>query len=1042
MRNNKMKGFTLVELLVVIAILAILATVSVVGYTSFIESATVSNDENIAAQLNNFLVAMKADHTGKYYGEEIDENNIREVTDYILQDSGLEELVPQAEKYGYHFYYDLEEDKYVVMKDADVNMSAMNIILNAFADEGPTYEVKLENSFTQGNRYFFVGTPSETSPLSLIVDAFYKFDSANYTDLDEMVTDLANVGLTNYVKDLVVVTDECNYRLGSDPKYVLFIDGVQSIGTTTKQWNGAWETKTVDGLATITGTLTIPNSVKYMAGNSLNVGSAATIVFNKAAAELGNMAFQHFTDATIKTNDGTYHSGTCTCGNADHTDRDVIVSDADATVDVLLNFYNPASSFDMEVSEDVANKVLNNSAFAYVVYDKKTFDLNALNFVAGTYPELPSSTMNSDIVWSVENGSHAYVKSITDAGVVTLADTAPTTACDITFVGTTPEGVTLPFVVKVVAANGLAFSFDGVDMTTRDTISLFYGTAEGSDDTFSLTNVTVKYNYDESEIEGLDLADDVTFADYGTLFDADGYKLSVKSDTASGKLAIKVNVGEYYSKTITVDLMNVNALNFHEKNTNTPYVDGDRVLYVGDDNAVLLGDLFNKNADYPTGTQVWVMNAMPEADYSTMTGVTQSTLLTNAKIDLASNWDETAIQFTDNGDVAVVVVVAPDAEGTYYRISQPVLVNVVDGKNVRTYTDLSSSINNILLADLTMTSDSTFTLTGKTFFGNCFTFDIKAGKTSNVFGIITLNNANMQDTRVIGALYPSVGVAATDAYGSNAIHARGTTTISNCYIANCRAPLAIGHEDSESGTDNVTISNSVIFGGKYCNIEVRNGKLNFAGEKVITINQPHTSESDATNVALDNKTVGLGITVWLEATDDTAITGGDKLVQYNFIPETYTNLPVVSITYSGISVEISTLSLFQKIFSDETTYGDYHFGSYTKYVNASYLGTDLGGIADLVSKPSGDRTGFNEGANSPTDAYKYVKYPQKVSVKVNSFLTLPYYVYMHIYGLKNTETDLFTASTNAEYKYSPWNNTVNGTLYSEYDFVNGEIVQE
>ncbi|MBQ9979280.1 MAG: prepilin-type N-terminal cleavage/methylation domain-containing protein, partial [Clostridia bacterium] len=47
MRNNKNKGFTLVELLVVIAILAILATVSVVGYTSFIESATVSNDENI-----------------------------------------------------------------------------------------------------------------------------------------------------------------------------------------------------------------------------------------------------------------------------------------------------------------------------------------------------------------------------------------------------------------------------------------------------------------------------------------------------------------------------------------------------------------------------------------------------------------------------------------------------------------------------------------------------------------------------------------------------------------------------------------------------------------------------------------------------------------------------------------------------------------------------------------------------------------------------------------------------------------------------------
>lgn len=42
----KTKGFTLVELLVVIAILAILATVSVVGYTSFIKSA----DESAAMQ--------------------------------------------------------------------------------------------------------------------------------------------------------------------------------------------------------------------------------------------------------------------------------------------------------------------------------------------------------------------------------------------------------------------------------------------------------------------------------------------------------------------------------------------------------------------------------------------------------------------------------------------------------------------------------------------------------------------------------------------------------------------------------------------------------------------------------------------------------------------------------------------------------------------------------------------------------------------------------------------------------------------------------
>lgn len=49
------KGFTLVELLVVIAILAILATVSVVGYTSFIDRANESNAKTEAHQIEEII---------------------------------------------------------------------------------------------------------------------------------------------------------------------------------------------------------------------------------------------------------------------------------------------------------------------------------------------------------------------------------------------------------------------------------------------------------------------------------------------------------------------------------------------------------------------------------------------------------------------------------------------------------------------------------------------------------------------------------------------------------------------------------------------------------------------------------------------------------------------------------------------------------------------------------------------------------------------------------------------------------------------------
>ena len=74
-RQNK-KAFTLVELLVVIAILAILASVAVVGYTSFLKNAAISNDDSTVAQLNRYLEAMKADSKSEFYGEDIHAGNI------------------------------------------------------------------------------------------------------------------------------------------------------------------------------------------------------------------------------------------------------------------------------------------------------------------------------------------------------------------------------------------------------------------------------------------------------------------------------------------------------------------------------------------------------------------------------------------------------------------------------------------------------------------------------------------------------------------------------------------------------------------------------------------------------------------------------------------------------------------------------------------------------------------------------------------------------------------------------------------------------
>ena len=178
MRNNKKRGFTLVELLVVIAILAILATVSVVGYTSFIQRASISNDENVAAQLNKFLVAVKADSTGPFYNEEITEDNVGRLNEYILQDSSLGELIPQSEKYGYHFYYDLENHEYVLLhedKANDKTPGAMHFMLWARGAGVEPNSLIPETCFSvlgaNGKpRYYLVETGSD---LANVVKGFY-----------------------------------------------------------------------------------------------------------------------------------------------------------------------------------------------------------------------------------------------------------------------------------------------------------------------------------------------------------------------------------------------------------------------------------------------------------------------------------------------------------------------------------------------------------------------------------------------------------------------------------------------------------------------------------------------------------------------------------------------------------------------------------------------------------------------------------------------------------------------------------------------------
>ncbi len=109
MNKKTKKGFTLVELLVVIAILAILATVSVVGYTSFINKANMSVDQQAVEQINNYLQAYELSD-GK-------PANVNEVINALAEGNlNIKDYVPLAK--GMFFYWVKGENR-VIYVDAD-----------------------------------------------------------------------------------------------------------------------------------------------------------------------------------------------------------------------------------------------------------------------------------------------------------------------------------------------------------------------------------------------------------------------------------------------------------------------------------------------------------------------------------------------------------------------------------------------------------------------------------------------------------------------------------------------------------------------------------------------------------------------------------------------------------------------------------------------------------------------------------------------------------------------------------------------------------
>lgn len=134
------KGFTLVELLVVIAILAIFATVSVVGYTSFIEKANVSNAQTEAHQIKTAITSALI-----IPGEEYTIATITERREGTTSTENASSTADTDAIYTIKVTIKLEDNKYIVtnMPSEGIDLDADNVTSDFKGLKGT---LKIENN--------------------------------------------------------------------------------------------------------------------------------------------------------------------------------------------------------------------------------------------------------------------------------------------------------------------------------------------------------------------------------------------------------------------------------------------------------------------------------------------------------------------------------------------------------------------------------------------------------------------------------------------------------------------------------------------------------------------------------------------------------------------------------------------------------------------------------------------------------------------------------------------------------------------------------
>lgn len=829
------KAFTIVEMVIVIAVIAILAAVLIPTISGVIKSATISNDQQFAANLNVQLALWEVNEERTITSE----SDLRDAITKIFETNdevNYDTLAPKSGKYGYHYWYNAT-DKQVVLSTYDELVNPSRAVSPA-----PTFSPANPRSLMIGEKNYFLldqkGSDLITN-LKAVENVADDLGAAKATLLNTEDETVLAAKIAERLSSIAIINDAGIWSETEKPSYLHVSAGATMLNGTPKS--------TVD-LADVT-TVELPANVK--------VGSFALNTLS--------------TEAIIVT--GLTHENVKEYFFASSTNSKIQLANGDI---ITLT----------DLGELSASQTLKSFKLSYQASGK--------NYRVGDkiyLPENYTGTLTLSLTNLLDDEDKPMyatgaIATTTGKGVTCPTEKNTTNSIDVS-IGAGFADNTAPFDITVqLLGKTQSYTIEVVHLervfvdyanpTSYPTIGIMLGNKDGTatDATSAEMILTLPYESEDTTWYFLpgyatkkEIEDDPT-KPLKSLFSAKDVTVTISGDCAeyltydneSNSFKLKKLPTNNFEGTFMMEYCGEKTIEYTIRlvnNTNSAFaVDSlvttatsygvvdpatqtkEYLVYkVGKKNGIPLNYLFDvkgdKNADTFDGGKTFYVDILNKAN-SYISG--KSILVTK----LSDTLDLSQI---NAGETITIRISTENMSDSNYAQVKVKVVDAVNAYDITSWKNVSNNTNIVLLNDIKtityndtdsskLNTNSTYK-TGKdyyskilgsaTVYGNLHqiviadTFKITSTNTDNCF--FDIAGGTINDLILVGPKYSTFDLWKNS--NSTYVHgiyvdASGNATINNSYISGFRSPITIG------GKTTVTLNNSTLRGGIVGNVYAKN----------------------------------------------------------------------------------------------------------------------------------------------------------------------------------------------------------------------------